>query len=168
MSILKKMSKKREDEPKNHPVSTRLTDTEFQLFYKLCEETGYSISEAMRVLIQQELKPYDDEPYTPVLKTNTESKQENTTSIQNHTLSHTPSTPVVKRSATVNKRVRPNRFVTTDWMVEDKLPCPLCNGWVSASNFSRHAKQHDMTTQEIFEKHKDKADEMVKQRKDTP
>ena len=177
MGYLRKLSRKREQEPKTQPVSTRLTDHEFQEFSKLCSETGYSISEAMRILIQQEIKTSDDQLYTNRIHENTESKQINTEnklvntySSSTSTIVSKPSTIVSKPSTTVNGTIRTGtaqRFTTTEWNVDDYLPCPICEGWVSSSNFSRHAKGHGVTTQEIFTKHKAKADEMVRIRKST-
>jgi antitoxin component of RelBE/YafQ-DinJ toxin-antitoxin module len=170
MGYLRELSRKREQEPKTQPVSTRLTDHEFQEFSKLCSETGYSISEALRILIQQEIKTSDDQLYTNRIHENTESKQINTESKLVNTYSSSTSTIVSKPSTTVNRTIRTGtaqRFTTTEWNVDDYLPCPICGGWVSSSNFSRHAKGHGVTTQEIFTKHKAKADEMVRIRKST-
>lgn len=167
MGHLKKLSRKREQEPKTQPVSTRLTDHEFQEFSRLCEETGYSISEALRILVQQEIKTDDDQMYTKSMQINTYSKQINTESKPENTYSISTSTIESRPSTKVNRTIRTataHRFTTTDWNVDGYLPCPVCGGWVSSSNFSRHANGHDMTTQEIFTKHKAKADEMVKQR----
>lgn len=154
MSVLKKLSRKKEDEPKVQPVSTRLTEKEYNRFADLCEKTGYSISEAVRLLIQKEIESDDDER----IHRNTERIQDADERIPKEA---TPSASVIKRYTPVNHSIRSGRFTTTEWLVEDKLPCPLCLSWVSASNFSRHAKQHGMTTKEIFTIYKDKADAMV-------
>ena len=115
---------------------------------------------ALRILVQQEIKTDDDQMYTKSMQINTESKPENTYSISTSTIESKPSTKV-------NRTIRTGTsycFTTTDWNVDGYLPCPVCGGWVSSSNFSRHANGHDMTTQEIFTKHKVKVYEMVKQR----
>lgn len=58
------------------------------------------------------------------------------------------------------------RFLTTEWKVNDQLPCPLCNEWLSASNFKRHAETtHNLTTEEVFTQYKEQADQMVAEKK---
>lgn len=56
------------------------------------------------------------------------------------------------------------QFVTSPWKIKGQLPCPLCNTWLRASNFARHAKNtHEgETTESMFTKFKLEADAMVK------
>jgi hypothetical protein len=177
MSLLKKMSRKTTKEKQNKPVSTRLTDSEFDAFTKLCDDTGYSISEALRLLIQQEIKGVDDQSDTKSLQKYSKSIESSTNNIESSTIKDesspvvkTPNQPSVQPSTTVNKhKKKPSsgRFSTTKWKIDNFLPCPICNTWVSASNFSRHAKEHNSTTEEVFTKHKDKADQMAKEKRST-
>jgi antitoxin component of RelBE/YafQ-DinJ toxin-antitoxin module len=160
MGYLQKVSKKKENEPKTQPVSTRLTENEFKMFYKLCEDTGYSISEALRVLVKKEINEEEDVLFSSRIQKNTDRIQMSTTVYNPSTNVNIPSTTVYKKPI----RTGAARFTTGEWNVDNFLPCPLCNTWVSAANFSRHAKGHEMTSQEIFEKYKEKADKMVQER----
>ena len=167
MSLLKKMSRKTAKEKQNKPVSTRLTDSEFEAFSKLCDDTGYSVSEALRLLIQQEIEGVDHQYNTKSLQKYSEINEVSTTRETLSPIVKTPIQPSIKSTTTVNedkKKIPSGRFSTTEWKVDNFLPCPICNTWTSAPNFARHAKEHDMTTQEIFTKHKEKADQMVKER----
>ena len=60
-----------------------------------------------------------------------------------------------------------NRFVTIQWQVDAQLPRPYCGQWLAATNFSRHAKRHLTTTQDIFtnEKFRKKIKEMIQAKK---
>jgi hypothetical protein len=165
MGYLQKNSKKKESEPKTQPVSTRLTENEFKLFYKLCEETGYSISEALRLLIKKEI---NEEENVLRIQKNTDRIQPSTIVNEPYTTVDKPYTNVNEPYTTVDKkplRTGSVRFTTSKWNVDNLLPCPLCYTWVSAANYSRHAKGHDLTTQEVFTKYKDEADKMVHDRK---
>lgn len=73
----------------------------------------------------------------------------------------TPKTNVDKPKQTTKGNTE--RFTTKPWQVDGELPCPLCEQWFSASNFSRHAKQHGTNAHAIFtnEKHQKKIDEMT-------
>ncbi|MBT2718313.1 hypothetical protein [Bacillus sp. ISL-57] len=169
MGLLKKMSKKTEKESRNQPIATRLTESEHTAFVNLCEETGYSVAEALRLLVQQEIKGEDDEMFTKRIQTFTERKQFESESKQIEP-THTQLPP--KTNTTVDNRKRiataTGRWTANEWKVNDELPCTICDAWVSASNFSRHLKKHgEITTQEFFTEHADKANEMVEQRKGT-
>ena len=165
MGYLKKISKKREKQPKNSPVSTRLTESEFKQFSKLCEETGYSVAEALRLLVLLELNNNDDDMNTKSIQTYSNSNQDELKRTQVEAI-RTQTAP--KEVQTVNKpkrtgvQVSSTRFTTNPWKVKEELPCPICGTWITASNFSRHAKKfHEMTTQEVFTIHKDKATQMA-------
>jgi hypothetical protein len=154
MSLLRKKSKKVEKDPRIQSISTRLTKQEYDEFLKLCEDTGYSVSEGLRLLIQQEIKTKDDEVYTKRLQTSTERLQMNTERLQMNT----------QRKQTFTNVNIGSRFTTNEWKIGNELPCPICEQWMSAANFSRHAKSHELTTKEIFTKHAEKATQLYKER----
>lgn len=163
MGLLKKLSRKSDKEVKNKAVSTRVTEKEFEAFSDLCDSTGFTMSEALRLLILQEINELDLQVKTKDIQTFTESKP---SSSQSKQLSSNDK----QKLLTVNNRKQisnSNRFTTKKWVVNDRLPCPICNAWLSASNFSRHAKEHNMTSQAIFTEHGDKADQMVEIEKST-
>ncbi len=47
----------------------------------------------------------------------------------------------------------------------NELPCPICDNWYSKTNFSRHAKNHNITTQELLEGNKKRVLQMIDERK---
>ncbi|WP_404315505.1 hypothetical protein [Bacillus lumedeiriae] len=99
---------------------------------------------------------------------NTQEEEEKKVSIQTaetHTDDYKRSEGIVEDEVGVI-RMYTNRFEVKRWLVNGELPCPECNQWVSASNFARHAKQHDTTTQKIFtdERYMEKINEMIQER----
>ncbi|MGE7219656.1 hypothetical protein ACQKJC_24780 [Priestia koreensis] len=151
MSYLRQLSSSSNDKAKTEPVTTRLTKGEFEAFTTLCNETGFSVAEALRLLIQKELSDTSDTVYK-----NDDKMLQNVYEIDDK-----PQQNVYKRIRTGNSS---SRFTTNKWKMNNELPCPICESWISAANFSRHAKQHEMTTAEIFTIHKEKADEMLHER----
>ncbi|PFQ72492.1 hypothetical protein COK11_27490, partial [Priestia megaterium] len=73
-----------------------------------------------------------------------------------------PTTNVVKKNTKENNS-NTKRFTVKQWVVNDKLPCPICEEWKTAGNFLRHAKTHGMTTEQIFtnEEYREKIELMV-------
>lgn len=146
---------------KNVVITSRLTSKEYEKFKEVCDATGYSIAEAVRLLVVSELNPkqrpaptYASPAVTrPVEPVSTRGVE--TEAIQKV---YTPATRPVSTGGFA-------KFTTERWKVNEFLPCPICNEWHSATNFSRHAKKvHSLSTKDIFTAHKDEADAMVKER----
>lgn len=132
--------------------NTRLSEDHAVQFEKLCRECNFTPSEAIRLLIVEELKRVRDEGEMMSREMRTYGDEEATESIQKKAYVSRP-----KRISTVG------RFNTKPWQVDGYTACPVCQTWYSSKNFSRHAKEHGMTTQEIFqdEERRKIADEMV-------
>ncbi|WMX58488.1 hypothetical protein [Peribacillus sp. R9-11] len=145
MTYLEQFARNRRRREKTEVLTARIPESLYGDFKGYCDELNLSISEAVCLLIERlaitdEYKMNDD-----VVDTNTK---------------------VVNK---VPKRSNSNtsRFVTTQWQVDAQLPCPYCGQWLAATNFSRHAKRHITTTQDIFtnEKFRDKIKEMIQAKK---
>lgn len=123
MGILDKYARTpRENGNRTKPATTKLTDREYDLFKKYCDERRLSVSEGIRYLILEEM----------------ESKPK--------------AVQVDKSKPKPRKRgyrgFRIDQYANEDGTVD----CPECGSNISKSNFSRHAKtQHGKTTKELFE-----------------
>lgn len=150
MGYLKKNKKMYSSENRDKTVATRLSAREFEDFLSLCEETGYSVAEAMRGLILNELRDdvfrkKHEETNVNIMYTNEDEEE-------------------TERNIPRAVRNPKTKFSTTKWNVDGRLPCPICEEWSSASNFARHAKvTHEMTTKELFQTYGEKADEMLEE-----
>lgn len=157
MGLLEK-NKKEKKENKNVVLPTRLTQDEYDKFSELCQSTGHTMSEAVRMLIQNELNPSKPAP---------QKQQVERVEVPTYDV---PLPPVETVSKPKPRSYTPSsgellRFTTEKWKIGNFLPCPICMEWASASNFSRHAKTtHNMTTKELFNTHQETADQMVKER----
>lgn len=115
----------------------------------------FIISEAVCLLVEREIEGFKDSSNTDeyinddkkkdiVVKTNTNVYKENIDTVKDNA----------------------NRFTTKQWKVNNELPCPICSVWINAKNFARHARQHELTTYDIFtsEKYKSQIDLMMAQK----
>jgi hypothetical protein len=185
MSLLKNKQRGKKD-TLNCPVSTRLSKSEYEKFEQLCENTGYKMSEALRMLIVNELNTsgkqnvYDTKRLQYVndtfvdksIQNDTNGKQSVNESIQNEnkSIQDDDGKVIVGDQVFEKKKTtsgRKGRFSLNRWKVDNRVPCPICEEWVSAANFSRHAKDiHKSNTKAIFDNLEEKADELVRTLKD--
>lgn len=69
------------------------------------------------------------------------------------------SQPKPRRNTTVS-RVSTG-FSIKDFKIDGKVPCPICYGWHSYKNFSRHCKEvHGMETKEVIAGKREKLQEL--------
>lgn len=169
MSYLKKFAR-RPGKGKTETITSRVPTELHKEFSEHCDRLGLSLSEAVYLLIKQEM-------------TENEGIQKNTKEIHNESVVgkniHNQQADLVDdeapereeiyddvyiKNTKVNKRktAKPApRSLKKQFELDGKVPCPICNNWQSSSNFSRHTKiYHDKTTEEVFEEHKVKATEM--------
>lgn len=168
MSLLE-ANKRSEKTNKTVVATSRITEKEYKDFKELCDRTGFSVSEAIRVLIQGELSPETPKRAEKPAQRKSAPVVESVASEE-----YTEETPPEYSIPTLkpfNPRSRPprssfGRFTTEKWKVENFLPCPICNTWVSSSNFSRHVKSNhnNMTSEELFTQYEAEADQMVADR----
>lgn len=156
MNILKRYAKTTTKEP-TEVLSLRIPRSVYNNFKKHCERYGLSMSEATAILIKSEL---GDDHRAPTHEDVVNSLQKEVTK-----KSPTPQNVAPKKIP----RNQTGRFITAKYQVGNDLPCPICNDWLSQSNFSRHAKQkHNKTTQELLTDSPEKVMLMVKTKTSSP
>jgi hypothetical protein len=152
---LKEFAKNRRKKEKTDVLTARLPESLYTEFKGYCEGLDLTISEAICLLVKYELANGMDSSVSEVASSNEYTMNQNA----NHN-------EIVIDSKS-NTKSKTNRFTTTQWQVDGQLPCPYCGLWVNASNFSRHAKQHVTTTQDIFmnENFREKINAMIQAKK---
>ncbi|MCQ6281059.1 hypothetical protein [Bacillus sp. EB600] len=169
MGYLEQFARNRRKKEETEVLTARLPKSLYSDFKDYCDQLGLSISEAVYLLVEREMS---GSPKENTSKLNISKPKENTTDDKTIDVVVEPSTKAttqVFKEIAASKEATKSRFTAKSWEVDGKLPCPKCNQWVSASNFSRHAKQHGTTTQEIFtnERYKERIDRMIKEWRDT-
>ncbi|MFS0639188.1 hypothetical protein AB1K84_25270 [Mesobacillus foraminis] len=147
MAYLEQFSRKKKQQGESTVLTARLPSKLYDDLKKYTDELGLSISEAVNLLVEREIREWKIGNETNEHKTNTEEAIKTNTDDGDKF--------VVKQFNTVKKntskrQVNTSRFTTKPWQVNGELPCPYCKQWVSASNFSRHAKQHNTKTESVF------------------
>ncbi|WP_050183973.1 hypothetical protein [Domibacillus robiginosus] len=157
MSYLEQFARNKRRKEPSTVLTARLPDSLYENFKEHCDELGLSMSEAIYLLVEREI--------TVNQKTGKESAAYISKHIQSGEEAATNTRPVIKD--TIKMQTNTKRFTVKQWEVDRELPCPICNSWSNAGNFSRHAKKHYTNTQAIFtnQEYIKKADEMVRQRK---
>jgi antitoxin component of RelBE/YafQ-DinJ toxin-antitoxin module len=165
MAYLKQFARNQRIKENTIVLTARLPESLYGVFKTYCDQLGLSISEAVCLLVEREVtclqseseiaSTFDTDVYQTnddVVVANTEKSEENTNVVKTNTSKG--------KSNTV-------RFTTNHWKVNEMLPCPICGEWKAASNFSRHAKQHDTTTEEIFtnKKYQEKIEAMIEEKR---
>lgn len=145
----------KEDRSKVLPI--RLPENLYHQFQQRCDALGLSMSEAGYLLIREELESYVYASTTNEVAATTLKAQE---SIQTEHISNTKPTTNVRRMSSPSVR-----WTSSKYEVLNELPCPICDNWYSKTNFARHAKSHNMTTQELLEDNKDTVLIMIDTRK---
>lgn len=173
MGYLEKFARNRRIKENTTVLTARLPESLYGDFKGYCDDLGLSISEAVCLLVEREMVTLQGESETAlaieyktsddVFTTNTDEHNE---IVKSNTDKHKVNTNVVKKHANTSK-ANTKRFTTKPFEVNNKLPCPICGEWKSASNFSRHAKdEHGSTTEDIFtnEEYKEKVKAMIQEK----
>ncbi len=161
MKYLEKFARKRNKEA-TEVLTARIPESLYQEFKTYCDSLGLSISEAVFLLVEREVRGETPEQQT---------HNEYITQTDLHTNDDKKNDDVVVPNTKeyIPKQKSSNAgFVTAPWKINEKLPCPICRTWTSATNFSRHAKEkHQTITKEIFtdESYLAIANEMVQDKK---
>lgn len=158
MSYLEQFSRNKRRKEPSTVLTARLPESLYDHFKEHCDNLGLSISEGIYLLVEREITAHLRTAKEPSTYISEYTKDEDVVAVNTK--------PVIKH--TVKMKVPTKRFTVQQWEVNRELPCPICTSWSNASNFSRHAKQHNTTTQAIFtnEEYIKKANEMVQQRKE--
>jgi antitoxin component of RelBE/YafQ-DinJ toxin-antitoxin module/uncharacterized C2H2 Zn-finger protein len=194
MGYLEQFARNRRGKEKTEVLTARLPESLYGDFKDHCEELGLSISEAVFLLVEREMKGISkektSEQNTQKPTTNTTNDKKNDDVFTLNTQTNTTATKEISATKELSldklfgtkqqtprglnaiftpknnvPKTNSSRFTAKQWEVDGKLPCPKCGQWFSASNFSRHAKSHGTTTQEIFtnERYLEKAAAMIKE-----
>ena len=157
MSYLEQFARNKRRKEPSTVLTARLPDSLYDDFKERCDELGLSISEAIYLLVEREITVNQKTAKEPSTYISEYAKGENLITMNTE--------PALKHAVKMKRPAK--RFTVKQWEVDRELPCPICNFWSNASNFSRHAKQHNTNTQAIFtnEEYIKKANEMVQQRK---
>ncbi|WP_336865695.1 hypothetical protein [Peribacillus frigoritolerans] len=156
MTYLEQFARNRRRREKTEVLTARIPEGLYGDFKGYCDELNLSISEAVCLLVEREMAGNERVPGEIAITD--EYKMIDDVVVTN--------TEVVKKVAK-RSHSNTNRFVTIQWQVDAQLPCPYCGQWLAATNFSRHAKRHLTTTQDIFtnEKFRKKIKEMIQAKK---
>jgi antitoxin component of RelBE/YafQ-DinJ toxin-antitoxin module len=163
MGYLEQFARNTRRKEKSEVLTARLPQSLYSEFKAYCDELGLSISEAVYLLVEREMNSFDG--VSNELATTKEYIENDDVVVMNTETNTNIVDNVVKKKRNVTKS-NTNRFTTKHWVVNGELPCPICNQWASSSNFARHAKQHDSTTQAIFtnEEYLKRVKEMIEER----
>jgi hypothetical protein len=139
MGYLELFSRNQRRKEKTEVLTARLPKNLYNEFKTYCDELGLSMSEAVHLLVEREMKGIvsvsDEVVTTKEYKVNDDVVEANTDVYKMNTRQNKPNT---------------KRFTTKQWKINGQLPCPICVEWKASENFSRHAKMHGMTTKQIF------------------
>ncbi|MCR6463200.1 hypothetical protein [Bacillus paranthracis] len=160
MGYLEQFARNKRRKEKSEVLTARLPHSLYEDFKTYCDELGLSISEAVCLLVEREMTGSDN-AFDEVATTKEYIK--NTNSSDYEVKTNTKSTTNVVKKNTKENNSNTKRFTVKQWVVNDKLPCPICGEWKTAGNFLRHAKTHGMTTEQIFtnEGYREKIELMV-------
>lgn len=167
MGYLERFARGPRGKERTEVLTARLPGSLYKAFKEYCDDLGLSISEAVYLLVDREMKGIES------------AKGEIATTIEYKTNDDVVDTNInvvdekenIVKKNTIRKKTNTSRFTMTKWRIDGELPCPICGEWRNASNFSRHVKeQHNMTTEQIFtnEEYKEKVNAMVEERKGLP
>jgi antitoxin component of RelBE/YafQ-DinJ toxin-antitoxin module len=184
MSLMKQYARNKRNKENTIVLTARLPESLYNKFQSYCEEYGFSLSEAVNLLIDNEVSSIetDIEPNTKDVKMNDVETKVNTVEYNENTNKDELNTITVEMNTVENKEVKANtnksqtttpkrttntkRFTVQPFVVEGELPCPVCDKWINHSNFARHAKkQHEMSTEEFFNEYKDQINTMIEAKK---
>lgn len=164
MGYLERFARGPKGKERTEVLTARLPASLYKEFKAYCDDLGLSISEAVYLLVDREMKGI--ESAESEISTTIEYKMND--GVVDEGVSIVKKNTNVLKKNTQRKQTNISRFITKDWWVDGELPCPICGEWKNAKNFSRHAKeQHNMTTEQVLtnEEYKEKANAMVKKRK---
>lgn len=174
MGYLHQFARNRRSKEKTTVLTARLPESLYNEFQSYCDELGLSISEAVNLLVDREISGNNgrNESVAPSKKAEVKTKKDekntsedglNTTVFKVNTDDDIDESNRIKTTAKKTQATS-NRFTTNQWKIDGTLPCPICNEWRDARNFSRHVKSHDYKSTEALltnEGHQEKLQRMI-------
>lgn len=159
MSYLRKFAREQVEDKKDKTFSIRVPSSFFLEFENHVNSLGLNVSESVYLLMQKEV---NDAREKKRIQGNTNVIQEEGS---RHTSVNRDDDKKTRRVKQRDDRESKNggRFFVDRWLIDGQLPCPVCEKWINRKNFSRHARtMHEMTTQELIERHIERADAMAR------
>lgn len=164
MGLLEKYGRKKTGEKRNRQIGAKIEPSLFDDFSAHCDNLGLSVSDGIRYLIIEELT-----------KDKADKVQSETaiTSIDNSVITNMkPDVPPVgtKGNTEVRPKVQQPQKKTsvnmTGWMINNKLPCPICERWGHRKSFRRdHATKHGYeSSYDMIQSHLWKVEQMIKEK----
>lgn len=132
-------------------MSFRVSQEMYNQWQAYCDkELNLDSSEALRLMIEEELKAV--------------KRESSPSSAAGSPRLVSVSSPVPTEKKNLPRSRFGGRFTVNPWEVQGRVPCPICENWHHRSNYSRHARTaHDMSSQELIEGNKEKADAMAEE-----
>lgn len=179
MAYLKQFARNRRGKENTKVLTARLPESLYDDFQTYCDSLGMSLSEAIYLLVEKEINsiqtetkslPEVAEKNDDETEMNTGEYKTNTITAETNTISRNDTVKANSNSAEKNtskSKTNTGRFTVQPFVVDGKAPCPICDSWFNPSNFARHAKKHQTTTEAIFTEYENKIKiaEMIESKK---
>ena len=165
MSILSRYAKQKQD-PCSYYISARIPERLGQAFADYCAGLNISVSQGIRLLIQNELKDQEAAADQEAPAAIQEAAKEAGAAVVQSAVA------IVQESA--EKNPIPAHVTPADYYIQadgKKLaPCPICRDWSSAANFKRdHTNKHGYSSQgtaAFYAAYLSTIEEMARERKE--
>lgn len=150
-------------------ITIRLRPSRKVALQNHCENINLSINQFINLLIEKELYGKEiviRDDYAEILRRMDELRSlfkdgTGATTPAPSTLDSVRREPIERKK---QKNPSSGRFTMIPWQRDGRTVCPICGGWISTANFSRHLKtEHDTTPLTVFtnEEYKKIADRYV-------
>ena len=164
MSVLSRYANGKQD-PCNYYISARIPERLGQAFAAYCADLNISVSQGIRLLIQNELKGQEAAAIQEAPAAIQEAAKEAAAAVVQSAAA------IVHESA---KNPIPATVTPADYYIQadgKKLaPCPICRDWSSAANFKRdHTNKHGYSSQgtaAFYAAYLSTIEEMARERKE--
>lgn len=156
MGYLKQFARKKK-ETREKVITGRLSSDVYDQFKRYCNGLGLTMSEALALLVEREIHKDGKGIHDEDKRIRNEDKR-----IRNEDM---PDKKVKTGGHKTKQSIR-KRFTTKEFVVNGRLPCPICETWPERqANIARHMREvHNSTTQKVYTAHMDKVREMFKAR----
>jgi len=161
MGLLDQYAKSQEEkEKKSVSIGTRIEKSLYNSYLEECQNLGLNKSEALRYLIIEFIRSAKDND-------NSDEVNKSKTKVVNNEYNIIDEI----RTEEKQKESKGNNIGkagnVTKWVIDKKLPCPICGTWSSKPNFHRaHSSKHGYDNAfDFLNAYQDKVNEMLLERK---